>query len=568
MTHPKGMSLEAIRRHIANFCRNVANSRPIVGICVCGDYALGLQDKKTPVEVLLILEGFQPRFMNCIKFFGDRVAIIYVVDKWIFERDVSDGFLGEAFAVHMVFPYIPLIGEDYLKSKEVELKKRLIRELLENLVLNFPELSRELYIRPEYFVYEAMLSRARLFPPIFFNLSGFLREDLRDENVKRVMGGYARALEELEKEGMIKRLDGYVKISEELADRVKGQKIRFINLLKSAQKTIFLSLLGTFPKIFRILSQNKEILFKFQFPEGENLKSIEDPKTYLLVPTASGFVSLASQMNIEAFARKIFSTNVKAKIEVERLGGVLNDVYLVKVAADGGVKKVVAKSFKDWSGFKWFPLTLWTVGTKTFALLGRSRLERECAISQLLYSKGFSVPKLFGVSSKERLVFMEYLEGENFEKVVKRILGSKSKSEVERDLKIVEEVGETFAKIHALGVTLGDAKPENILVGKNGEIYLMDFEQASRKGDTAWDIAEFIYYIGHYASPFTSIRQIKLITETFLKGYLGNGGKLKAVKAAGKPRYTKVFSVFAFPHVILTISNICQKADQLEVKTW
>ncbi|MDW8023480.1 MAG: lipopolysaccharide kinase InaA family protein [Nitrososphaerota archaeon] len=519
-----------------------------------------------PIEILIILEGFQPRLMNYLKFFDDRVIILYVVDRWIFERDINDGFLGEAFAVHLIFPYIPITGEDYFKAKEVELKKRLIRELLENLVLNFPELSRELYIKPEYFVYEAVLNRARLFPPMFHSLSAFLCEDFRDANLKRVMGGYAYALEELEREGAVRRLDGYVKISEGFAESIKGKKVRFISLLKSAQKALFLSLLGTFPKIFRVLSQNKEVLFKLKFFEGENLTSAEDPKAYLFMPTASGLVSLASQVDIEAFARKILLTDVNAKIEVVRLGGVLNDVYLVKVTADGEVKKIVAKSFKDWSGLKWFPLTLWTVGTKTFALLGQSRLERECAINQLLYSKGFLVPKLLGASSKKRLVFMEYLEGESLEKVVKRILSSKSKSEVEEDLKTVERVGETFAKIHALGVALGDAKPENILVGEKGEIYLLDFEQASRKGDNAWDIAEFLYYVGHYASPFTSTRQIELITKIFLKGYLGAGGSPKAVKAAGKPKYTKVFSVFALPHIIFTISNFCQKADRLGQK--
>ncbi|MEM2911528.1 MAG: lipopolysaccharide kinase InaA family protein [Candidatus Bathyarchaeia archaeon] len=550
-----------------NFCRYLANSRSVVGICVCGDYALGLSDAKTPIEVLLIVDGFQPRVMTYIKLFSGRPVIVYAVDKWVFERDVDGGFLGEAFAVQLVFPYIPLKNEDYLKTEEVKLKKRLILELLENLVLNLPELSYELRIKPEYFVYEAMLSRARLFPPLFYNLSNFLREDLRDRNLKGVMEGYARALEELEKEKVVERADGCFKISPEFADGVKSQRIRFINLFKSAQKALFLSILATFPKIFKILSQNREIFLKLQSFENENFKNscqIEDPKKYLFVPTASGLVSLASKMDIEAFARKALSADVNAEIEIERMGGVLNDVYLVKTRANGEERKVVVKSFKDWSSFKWFPLTLWTAGTKTFALLGRSRLERECAINQFLRSKGFAVPKLLSVSHQERLVFMEYLEGENLEKVVKRIMSKKAENDFEKELKIVQKVGETFARIHALNVTLGDTKPENILVGKGGEIYLLDFEQAFRNGDKTWDIAEFLYYVGHYTPPLIGARKVELIAKAFLKGYLETGGDLKTVKAAGKPKYTKVFSVFAFPHVIFAISNVCLKADQLK----
>lgn len=557
---------ENLRKQILNFCRHIANSRPVVGIGIVGDYALGLPDIKTPVEVLLIMNRFQPRVMNYVKFFGKRAVVVYAVDKWVFERDVEGGFLGEAFAVQLIFPYIPLKNEAYLKAEEVELKRRLILELIENLILDFPELSYELHIKPEYFLYEAMLNRARLFPPMFYNLLNFLREDFRDQNMNRVIDGYRRALDKLESERVVERADGCFKISAEFACGVKTQRIRFMSLLKSAQKTIFMSLLGTFPKIFRILSQNREIALKFQSSTNENSKAasyIEDPKKYLLVPTANGLVPLTNKMGIEAFARKILSADDKAEIKIEEMGGVLNDVYLIKAVANNGMRRVVAKSFKDWSSFKWFPLTLWTAGTKTFALLGRSRLERECAINQFLYSKGFAVPRILGVSHQERLVFMEYLEGESLEKVVKRIMGEKVGSKIEGELKTVQRVGELFAKIHALNVTLGDTKPENILIGKNGEIYLLDFEQASRKGDKAWDIAEFLYYVGHYAPPFACACAAEFITKAFIKGYLKAGGDLKSVNAAGKPKYTKVFSVFAFPNVILTISKICQKADQL-----
>lgn len=566
LAHPSRPLSGNLAEQIVNFCKYIANSRPIVGICVCGDYALGLSDVKTPVEVLLIVNGLQPRVMTYIKFFGRMAVIVYAVDKWVFERDVNNGFLGEAFAVQLVFPYMPLKNEAYLKAEEVLLKKRLILELLENLALDFPELSYELRIKPEYFVYEAMLSRVRLFPPLFHNLLNFLREDLRAENLKNATNGYAYVLEELEKKKVVESADGCFKISAEFARSVKGRRIRFKNLLKSAQKALFLSLLGTFPKIFRILSKNREILLRLQPFESENFKTacqIEDPKRYLLVPTANGLVPLASKMNIEAFARNALSADINSKVEVEEMGGVLNDVYLVRAIVNGEERKFVAKSFKDWSSFKWFPLTLWTAGTKKFALLGRSRLERECTINQFLNSKGFAVPKLLSISHQERLVFMEYLEGESLEKVVKRIMNAKAKSDVEKELKVVQKLGETFAKIHHFKVTLGDTKPENILLGENGEIYLLDFEQASRNGDKTWDIAEFLYYVGHYTPPLVGARQAEIIARTFLKGYLEAGGDLKAVKAAGKPKYTKVFSVFAFPHVVFAISNLCRKADQL-----
>jgi tRNA A-37 threonylcarbamoyl transferase component Bud32 len=519
------------------------------------------------VEVLLVVRGFQPRLMNYLKVFDERNIIVLAVDKGVFEMDVDRGFLGEALAGGLIFPYTPLVNEVYLHVQEVKLKKRLILELLENLILDFPELSYEIHIKPEYFMYETMLVRARLFPPMIYNLLNFMRENSKKKNIENALLGYSQALKELEKEKSINFTNGYVTISRHLLDKTRSRKIRFINLFKPAQKTLFTSLLSIFPKIVSLLSQNKEIFPKLQRVAEENSKivhQIEDPQRHLYIPTASGLVPLANKMDIKAFARDVLSADKDAEIGIEEIGGVLNDAYLVKILVNGQERKIVVKRFRDWSSFKWFPLTLWTVGTRTFAVLARSRLERECAINQLLYSNGFAVPKLLYVNHAERLIFMEYVEGENLEKVIRRIMDSKTAGEMKKNLSIINNVGEKFAKVHALGIALGDTKPENIVIGKNGEVCLLDFEQAARNGDKVWDIAEFLYYAGHYVSPFVGVRSAEVTAKAFIEGYLKAGGNAEIVKEAGNPKYTKVFSVFTFPHIIFVISNICRKADRLK----
>jgi tRNA A-37 threonylcarbamoyl transferase component Bud32 len=267
---------------------------------------------------------------------------------------------------------------------------------------------------------------------------------------------------------------------------------------------------------------------------------------------------LASRVDIEAFARKVLSAGKDAEVSIDKIGGVLNDAFLIKAFIGDEERKVVVKRFKDWSSFKWFPLTLWAVGTRSFAVSGRSRLERECAINQLLNSKGIAVPKLLYVNHAERLIFMEYVEGESTEKVIRKIINSKT-SGMENNLSIIRRVGEKFGEVHALNIALGDTKPENILIGKYGEICLLDLEQASRNGDKVWDVAEFLYYAGHYISPFVGARSAELIAKAFIEGYLKAGGNAEIVKEAGNPKYTKVFSVFTFPHIIFAISNICRK---------
>lgn len=558
---------EEFNRQILEFCRHVAGACKITAAFVLDDYALGSASRGTLVEVLLVVRNFPPRLMNYVKVLDGKNIAVLAVDEWVFERDVERGFLGEAVAGGLIFPYTPLLNKDFLGAQEVMLKRRLVLELLENLVLDFPELSYELHIKPEYFMYEALLRRARLFPPLINGLLGFMQQGSESEKVKSVLDGYLKALKILERERVVNFSGNYVRISEKFVGEVRRRKVRFTALSKNVPRALFTSMLAVFPKILSLLPQDVEALFKFQkkITEGEDqtLKGFINPRKFLYVPTSGGFVSLADRADIETFARDILAAGENVKIAVEEIGGVLNDVYLIKAFVNGAEKRVVVKQFKDWSSFKWFPLTIWTFGTRAFAVLGRSRLERECAINKLLSSKGFNVPKILHMNHDERLVFMEHVEGESLDKVVKKIAESEAEEEINEKLMIIERVGETFAKVHALNISLGDTKPENILVVENGEIYLLDLEQAARNGDKTWDVAEFLYYAGHYVPPLFGKRAAELIAKAFINGYLTAGGNPSIIKRASNPKYTRVFSVFTSPIIMVAMANVCRNADRL-----
>jgi serine/threonine protein kinase len=174
------------------------------------------------------------------------------------------------------------------------------------------------------------------------------------------------------------------------------------------------------------------------------------------------------------FAKKHLLVENKKNIKSKVIGGVLNDVYLIKVPSSPKEKKIIAKRFRDWSGFKWFPLSLWSLGVRNLSVLGRSRLARECEINGLLINKGFRVPKILHVSHKNRLVFMEYIDGEDLSVFIKRFLKLNNSKKTTMKTSLMQEVGELFARVHSLNVTLGDTKPENILVDSNGELFLLD----------------------------------------------------------------------------------------------
>ena len=503
--------------------------------------------------------------MSYARIIDGRNVVFFAVDQWIFERDVDRGFLGEALASLLIFPYAPLTDFNYLHMQEIALKKRLITELLENMILSYPELSYSLRIKPEYFMYEVMLNRVRVFPPMAYGASYFLCGEANKEKIEFVLQGYMDALNQLEKEGATLFSDGYVTISSKFIAASKNPKIRFVNSIKNAPRAVFTSLFGIFPQMLNFISQNSEAFFRFQTPpwkrEFDFSRNFVNPQRYVFVPTTQGLVSLADKVDIRGYARKVLHDGEYDNIKVEEFGGVLNDVYLIKACtADQKEKKILVKRFKDLSNFKWFPLSMWSIGTTSFALTGKSRLERECAINELLCEAGFRVPKLLHVSANERLVFMEYVEGENLSNDIKKIATSPAHKKNQRELALITQVGETYAKVHALNVVLGDTKPENVIVDPQGKLYLIDFEQASRNGNKSWDVACFLYYCGHYL-PLNGEQKAEALAKAFITGYLNAGGDITVIKCAGITKYTRVFSIFTIPSILRVMATTCRKTE-------
>lgn len=545
---------------ILALCCSVAGNRTIVAACLYGPTVSGYGSDECSLGVLLVLKGFGSRIKTYGKKIGLRNVLVLAVDQGTFQKDVSAGWLGEIAADKLLITYEPLINGDYLWRQEVALKKRVVWELLEALILEFPELSHELTIRREYFMYEDQMKRAKLFPLVAYRFLNVFQKGIRQKNVEITMKGYHKALEELSDEEWIILSDDAVKVTPRLVDAIRKKKIRIPIVVRAFQRTALLHVFSTLPRMLAPMTAEVALYAKTNPNSGETedvSKSLEDPRKHVFMPTPFGLVPLSDATDIEEFAKKTIPGAAKVNIEIREIGGVLNSIYLLTLRTDHDQQKIVVKKFRDWTGFKWFPLALWALGTKSFAVLGKSRLEREYALNQYLLSKSLAVPKILHISPKQHLIFQEFVEGRTLAETIRSAVSEHGGTNEE--LELVREAGRQIAKIHQLGVGLGDCKPENMIVTKDGRLFFVDLEQSSRDGDQSWDVAEFLYYSGHYVPPLATTDKIERVTEAFIEGYLEAGGSREAVSKAASPRCTKVFSIFTQPHVTLAISNLCRK---------
>jgi tRNA A-37 threonylcarbamoyl transferase component Bud32 len=550
---------EDTKNSIKEICRVIAENHKPVAACLYGPVVSGYADEKIGVNILLILSAFKPILKTYRKRLEKKDVYILTIDQWFFQKDIEKGWLGEFAAEKLIVPYDPIINSEYLWQQEVTLKKRLCWELLEAIVLEFPELSHELVIKPEFFIYETLMQRAQLFAPLTYRFLNILEKDLKEKNVEIMMKGYRKALEDLRAENLLTFSNEQVKITSKLIKIDKARGLRIPDQIKSIRRAAWLNLLSVLPKMMSSLAYDQEFYMKtHQKTRSESLRSkLKDPKNYLLMPTPLGLVPLSDKTTIEEFVKRTFPGTCTSEVASKEIGGVLNSVYLLTILKNHEQQRIVVKKFKNWVSFKWFPLALWAIGTKSFAVLGQSRLEREYSLNKFLQSQGLAVPKILHISPRESLIFQEFVEGETLVSVIKRVI--KKTEKANNELQLMKEAGKRIAEVHKTGVVLGDCKPENLILAKDGKIYFVDLEQASRDGNQIWDVAEFLYYSGHYVPPLASASLAELIAKPFIEGYLEAGGKKENIRKAASPRYTKVFSIFTQPHIIFAISNLCRK---------
>ncbi len=554
-----------LKENLLSHCRIVAGSNSILAACIYGSQSYEHTGIRSEIKILLVLGKsrfglkFHARSLRGIDVF------ILAVDQKTFEKDVKQGLLGDFIAEKITIPYEPLANEEYLQLQEVRAKKRIVSELLENIVSEYPELSYEILVKMEYFILEVARRRIRLLPlmvPTYLNLPrGYLKQGIID-SVKK---GYVKALNELIEEGLIISVDGFFRIRPDFIDAVKRRRSKIPIYLKMVQRTASYNILSIFPSIMTLLFNEEGFTGSQSKAESAHMRGkseapspeLEDPRNYLLMQTPLGLVTLSDKTTIEDFTRKTISDRKASDFKIQRIGGVLNDVYLLSFRRDGEEQKFLVKRFRDWSGIKWLPLTLWALGTKKFAVLGRSRLEREVAANKFLQAHCLCVPKILHVSPKKRLIFEEFIEGENIVEIIRQAGSFKKRAS------LMSTVGRKLAEIHGLDMALGDCKPENVLFTGDGKVWFVDLEQATRSGNQEWDVAEFLYYSGHFVSPlrdimFSSPRSAEQIAKEFITGYLEAGGKRENVRKAASPKYTKVFSVFTPPHILIALSNLCR----------
>lgn len=520
------MIKESEKRVIERACMRKGD---VHAIAAYGSRVAGYAREDSDYDVLLALEKFDGKVKYSYETFEGLNLSILIVDKLALIEDVEQAKLGEFVAGRLLNPYLPIMNEKFWREMEIKLKKRVIVEEFEELVGEFGSLTSYMFVPLEYFLFSKLKKRATIYPPALYSYAMTYSCKRAEANLKMTIKGFEEAAAELEEAGLVKMGEGRLAITEKGFSTLK--KSIFAKKLELASRGIKQYLVhGSAGRV------GLDVVFKEAFSKVsrsfyEMPENLKEPRS--LLKLAEGILVFGENWFFEL--KRHFGLAEDVRVEMKPLGSFYSTTYLYRLKSGSIEKKVVVKRFLDIRSLKWLLVNIATGLVKRFEMKPMIRMGNEYVATIELRKAGVGTPRIILVHPKERLMVKEFVDGSPAIELLKA--GD------------VGPIAKAMASVHKMGYSIGDTKPENMLINR-GVVYFVDLEQAKKGGDMAWDVAEFLYYSSWF---LTDPKLAESVTRSFVNSYDFDRSILKI---AASERYALPFKSVANDEIISAIKKV------------
>ena len=504
----------------------------ISGLAAYGSKVAGYARPDSDYDLIIVSKRFREGVRY--KYVDTPVAAsALIVDEGMLVQDATSSYLGEFVVGRLLNVYEPLTNAELFRSVELEYKKRVLVEALLEVSSDYGDFGRHLLVPYEFFLFDKLHKRAAIYPPALYSYVHTYTCPLGEENRALSVDVFASAAESLQPRGFLNVVPGGVKL---VPEKLKGDAFtRFHSMFSLTTRGVtqyavhgYAGRVG--PSVF-----SREALSKLRrmrespppFIPLEQPRSLLRLEEGIVIPDASLLVEeLAKLLGFETY-----STNEKD------IGEPYSTTRVLTFRDSSHESSVVVKNYTDIRSLKWALLGVWASTANRFSASPISRMDREYGMTGRLRTMGARVPSVLAVAPAERILIKEFVKGPT----LSNIIGVMLKGSMD-GIDHVSAYGEVIAKVHAGGIALGDSKPSNVVVSKDG-LYLTDLEQALPGGDQSWDIAEFLYYTAKLSNREDAMKKV---AAAFLEAYVRSGERSKISKARGQ-RYLGPFRPFLTP---------------------
>lgn len=529
------------RRTLSGLAAGLVDPAKIAGIAAYGSKVAGYSRPDSDYDLIIVSkrfrEGIRYRYID-----SPVAASALVVDQDMLGDDARSSYLGEFVVGRLLNVYEPIANPELFHAVELEYKKRVIVEALLELSSDYGDFGRHLLIPYDYFLFDKLHRRAAIYPPATYSYVHTYTCALGDVNRRASMAGFEEAARSFESRGFIHIEPSGVRM---VPERLRGDAFTRVQSLFSvtARGVTQYAIHGyagrVGPSVF-----SREALSKLRRMRESPppFVPLEQPRSLLrleegsVVPDASFLVKeLARLLGFESYSTK------------ERdIGEPYSTTRVLTFKDSSKERAVVVKNYTDVRSLKWALLGIWASTANRFSTGPVSRMDREYGMTLALRSNGILAPPVLAVAPAERILVKDFVSGPTLASQINEFLKGGSDGTAS-----VAQYGKLMADVHARGIALGDAKPSNVIISKDG-LCLTDLEQAVAGGDRSWDIAEFLYYTAKLSVKEDAMKKVAV---SFLDSYVKGGDGASIAKAKGQ-KYFGPFRPFLTPGMAKMLRDV------------
>lgn len=530
---------------IGKYLEILSQHRKVIGACVYGSKVAGYGGPDSDIDIIVVLRDY-PHTVKYSYVRTEEVKIsALIVDLFALQKDADAGLLGEFVVGRLLHTYEVLINHDLFKTVELVYKRRTILEELFDIIRTTNILCTEIKFPLEFILFSKIKRRSAIYPAALFSYYKMYTGKHARANLTFALKGFKAALEDLivKDRGLLilERLgtntdDFVLHIGKKRLVLNKHRERNFIRL-KLAKK---LQTLGAY--VVHAYAGRRVLHYTIREAESKIKRHRSQP---ICMPE---FMASPSEYYWKLDEGLVFTGRNKKWLDLiaKSLGLVryaiskkirLGDIHsrticytLQDTSALGHSISVVTKKFGTLKGAKWAALNFWSLSTSShlkhfFKVDPLFRLGNEYkALRYLRNEIGLNTPGVLAINFECRILVTNFVEGQNMSQIIKDSLEKRSTGGME-NIFWIRTAGKNIAMIHSTQSTLGNIKPNNVIInnigGVNSRLFFTDLEQfnfnnSEDSSDPVWDIMQFLCWS---LKRTKNIPIAKEIVREFLSGY-------------------------------------------------
>lgn len=236
---PKENKLDQTKKKILlNVLNKLVDFNKIDAIILYGSQVSGYATEKSDYDVIVLVSDYKKNIRY--KYIDDEIQVSAIIVKTnLFINDAKNAHLGEFAIGRLLNPYLPIKGEALCKKIELIYKKRIMLEIINELHHRYGKDIIKLEIPVEYFLFEKLKRRAKLYPPVQYSYIKTYQGSVKEKNLQISCEIFIKGIKELEKENIVSfknnsiyniKIEEKSKIKNSLSNAKRGIKHYIVHL--------------------------------------------------------------------------------------------------------------------------------------------------------------------------------------------------------------------------------------------------------------------------------------------------------------------------------------------------